>query len=114
MVLREHPAWKWIKRKLVVEPVNDTCNPRVRIEAREDCTDMERAIMLNLVGVTCVACGSSIQPIRSRSAGGMYFAAACPLEVNVACSRGRTARDEYEAMRTAILSVRRPKARRYR
>jgi hypothetical protein len=60
----------------------------------------------------CVACGRSIHPFRQRVAASkrshhahVYFAAACPLETSIACSRGREARDEYLRVVEAVCKV---------
>jgi hypothetical protein len=53
-----------------------------------------------------VACGDSIHPVRSRrpakrgrNVGHLYYAPCCPLEKNIACSRGPEAREEYRRLK---------------
>ena len=79
-------------------------NPRIRIEVSNDAPF---ALLRRLVAteMPCVACGEAMHPFRSRKPKGdkrggtpqhLYYAAACPLKVNIGCSRGRAASDEYE------------------
>lgn len=87
-------------------------HPRKRIELAAHAPPQVVASALALQ-MPCVACGSIMHPFRQRSAASkrshhahVYFAAACPLDVNVGCSRGHEARDEYlrvvEAVRCTV------------
>lgn len=86
-------------------------NPRKRIEL--DAGNLSSELRRRVLAFTmpCVACGRTINPFRVRAAtskrGGsnhVYFAAACPLHVEVGCSRGLAARNEYIQVSNAILS----------
>lgn len=110
-----HPAWTRIRpcfRLEVYGRDGGPVRPRVRIEVhpRGDVTLSE----LLEVRMPCVACGRAIAPIRARRPPGdkrgskqhhLYFAAACPLEINVGCSRGAEAREEYSAIRRELEAV---------
>jgi hypothetical protein len=51
----------------------------------------------------CVACGRMNHPFRERGPGGhVYYAPTCPLTVNIGCSRGKAARDEYNRVTAAV------------
>jgi hypothetical protein len=58
--------------------------------------------------VRCCACRSPMHPIRERrpprrgATGKLYYAAACPLDVSLPCSRGPEAREDYIFMATAL------------
>lgn len=75
-------------------------NPRCRIELRAPASEWPRLLG---VWMPCVKCGRAIHPIRERKGGSPYFAAACPLNVNVACSRSRAAAEEYKSIVTALV-----------
>jgi hypothetical protein len=81
-----------------------TVDPRVRIEFLPMPPELQRRALA--LRVKCCRCGSPIFPVRRRgeaqrgqSAQHLYFAAACPLDVNVGCSRGNDAREEYKRVR---------------
>jgi hypothetical protein len=84
-------------------------NPRIRIEFKGLPPDLEaEALKLSM---PCVACGGSIHPIRSRNSApkrgwrdaNLYYAATCPLAVNIGCSRGGRARDEYSLIKSIFM-----------
>lgn len=51
----------------------------------------------------CVACRRKMQPVRGRvSSSALYFAATCPLHVDISCSRSLAAREEYQTIREAV------------
>lgn len=89
-------------------------HPRYRIELRNSTPPAMRQMALALEA-PCAACGRPIHPFRERSAPAgrgteaqtVYVAAACPLDVNVGCSRGSAARDEYIRIREAVDAWRR-------
>lgn len=78
-------------------------NPRHRIEVANDTPPHVRAILLALTA-GCVACGARVHPFRERNGGSsrggaashVYYACACPLAERIGCSRGKSARDDYE------------------
>jgi len=81
---------------------------RHRIELRA----MPPPLRLRVLAVTmpCVACGRTIHPFRDRHApakrgranGHVYYAACCPLDISIRCSRGTEARDEYVRVADAV------------
>lgn len=98
------PLWQQVKSYFKIEVYardGGHKKPRVRIEVLR----MPPALEAQALGLTmpCVACGADIHPIRSRKPPGnkrgaarhAYYAPCCPLSVNVGCSRGGAARDEY-------------------
>lgn len=77
--------------------------PRVRIEmAAMPPKLLKKALRFTM---PCVRCGAAIHPFRYRAktqrgnTGRVYYACTCPLDVNVGCSRGRAATDEYDSVR---------------
>lgn len=100
--LRLHSLWPEIRPYVAIER-DASSSTRVRIEIRSLPRDV--AAMALEMRVGCVSCGRPVHPVRVRkepgnkrdeSVGhGLYVAVACPLAVNVGCSRGRAARDEY-------------------
>jgi hypothetical protein len=70
-------------------------NPRHRIE----CYPMPPVILRQALEfeMPCVACGAPNHPFRQRAGGHghLFYAPTCKLEVNIGCSRGRAASDEY-------------------
>ena len=86
-------------------------HPRYRLELRNAAPLDIRTLALGLT-MPCVACGRAIHPFRERGAAPagrgsdqaqtVYLAVACPLAVNVGCSRGGAARDEYIRIREAV------------
>lgn len=115
MSILDHPDWAylqpWIEIQIYARDGGHK-HPRVRIEV-QSCTPS--AIVRKALSLTmqCVACGAPIHPFRARGnpkrgervAQNVYFAAACPLNVNVACSRGAEARDEYLAVKAACKGI---------
>lgn len=91
-------------------------NPRIRIEFKELPHDLcERALKLR---VLCVSCMTPIHPVRSRRPPGnkrspdpdkeakkrqnLYFAATCPLDQSIGCSRGNAPRVEYSCIKRSV------------
>lgn len=106
----QHAAWLWLKDYLKIEEYRregGSRNPRFRIEVRPMASDLvEKACA---VKIRCVACGRPINPIRKRKAESkrskaahLYYAACCPLQVDVGCSRSPAARDEYKRIKAAL------------
>lgn len=104
-----HPLWPRLREYFRVEVYDrdgSARRPRIRIEVNTP----RGALLGEALAATmpCVACGKSIHPIRLRETGGrghsghLYYAACCPLEVRVGCSRGAAAREEYERFRFLI------------
>jgi hypothetical protein len=85
-------------------------DPRFRLEFQRMPALLTAAALA--VTVPCAECGRPMHPIRARQGPGnkrsehvgqhLYLAAACPLEVNVGCSRGTGARLEYRRIRRAV------------
>lgn len=105
--LSRHPLWKQLRKYIKIEkyaPDGGHARPRIRIEWYSDMPPelQHKAVVAHM---PCVACGAAIHFIRRRgkakrgSAGHLYYACSCPLNVNIACSRGAAARDEYDAVR---------------
>jgi hypothetical protein len=115
MSIRDHADWSAIRACFYLEQVSRHVlaigprRSRIRIEV-EPTPDVpaERLLALEM---PCVCCGKTIAPIRSRhkdsdrrpkrgmAKPNLYFAATCPLEWNMGCSRGSEASAEYEAVR---------------
>lgn len=111
MSLLDHENWKDVRGWLNIQVYDRDGghkNPRIRIELA-DSAPLEIKRIALAITMPCVNCGSTIRPFRARHppkrgeevARHVYFAAACPLEINVGCSRGAAARDEYLAIRKA-------------
>lgn len=100
MSFTEHPMWDMLSPYLFVsrEP-----GKRARIELR-GVKGTEAEKMLPLVTMTCARCGTPIQPVRQRKAGGRggyssyYFSPACSNAQNPGCSRGTDVSIEIETI----------------
>ena len=112
MSIIDHPLWDDIKSYVVVQEYRregGTRNPRVRLEVKPMPPALQaRALRIK---VECVYCGDKMHPIRARKgkalrgedvAKHLYYACACPLDVNVACSRSAAARNEYINVKMAL------------
>ncbi len=84
--------------------------PRIRIEISSCIPETLHPWILGLK-MPCPACGDTISPVRARQAPNkrsktqgqhLYFAATCGLDAKVGCSRGKAARDEYQAVIAAV------------
>lgn len=109
MTLLAHPAWPRLRPYVAVER-DASSKTRVRIELRRMPPALVAVALAVEVG--CVACGRAVNPIRARKGPGnkrseavghgLYVAPACPLSVNVGCSRGTAVRDEYLAIQNDL------------
>lgn len=106
MSILAHPSWWIVREFLRVEPyIGRESGLRLEIKAPVD-------FVPDLLNITtpCVRCGEDMHPIRMRVAtsakgtrveergasGCLYFAAACPVDVNPGCCRGKQVRVEIE------------------
>jgi hypothetical protein len=103
--LAKHRLWPKLKKFLKIEIYRRDggyYRPRFRIEWLRMPLPLRRRALLAKMG--CVACGKSINFVRERrkslrgTPGHLYYAPCCPLLVNIGCSRGAAARDEYTAV----------------
>lgn len=82
-------------------------HPRRRIELSKRAPSEVVALALAFE-TPCAACGEPIHCWRARAGGKrggtahLYFAAACPLSVNVGCSRGYAASSAYASLCDAV------------
>lgn len=108
MSITNTKLWPTLKPYFYTENCKDTTGntARVRIEVRAMPAKLDK--QARALTMPCVACGAPVHPIRQREKGGrttpgkMYYSPTCPLDVNVGCSRGSAARDEYDHMRKVI------------
>ncbi len=106
----QHPAWERLRKYFKIEVYardGGAVRPRVRIEMLPMST-IDRVFAL-AVEMPCVSCGRTIHPIRRRASPpkrgpskNLYYAPCCPLDVNIGCSRGSAARDEYITVKTMV------------
>jgi hypothetical protein len=110
MGLVQSSFWERIGPFVVVErvagdKVGGRSRVRIELSSRTPPDLVREALAFTM---PCVACGKDIFPFRKRNADSkrsqhtkdnIYFAAACPLRVNVGCSRSAEARTEYESVR---------------
>lgn len=79
-------------------------NPRFRIQLMR--TPDELLAKFLSIKVKCVSCRKSIFPFRLNTRHSKrfpaYFAATCPLNVNIACSRGKKATEEYKRIKREL------------
>lgn len=103
--LPQWPEWRRYFRLEVYARDGGHAHPRVRIEVNPP-ADRQREMLQALM--PCVSCGRNIHPIRFRGdslrggSGHLYFAATCPLDVNIRCSRTAAARREYMTVKADI------------
>ncbi len=110
MSVLSHPLWPTLRPYIRIEryaPDGGHRHPRIRIEVLSMPPSVERT--MTKATMPCVACGASIHFVRTRrpskrgsAVGHHYFAPTCPLEDNVACSRGAEAHAEYERIRAVM------------
>jgi hypothetical protein len=106
--LVQHPDWQairvWLRAERYDRDRNFAGDLRNRIEVLSPETPEVRTWLLR-VKWPCARCGVPIYRIRERSSWGtLYFAAACPLDENVACSRGHDAAEEYRKIVEDLLA----------
>jgi hypothetical protein len=106
----EHKDWKkirhWVQIQYYGKEMRHNKVPRFRIELLSETPTKIRNLAVG-VSAACVACGKPIRPFRSREeskrgksvAQNIYLAVACPLNINIGCSRGGAARDTYTRIR---------------
>lgn len=113
--IRHHELWPSLLPFVRVEQAEGS---RFRLEVRD--APVELAKLALEMEVQCADCGRTIKPVRPRKAPGnkrseftgkgLYLALACPLSVNVGCSRGHAVRDEYQAVKAAVEAAANPLA----
>ncbi len=113
MTILTSPLWPELSRHfhIVHASRGDSAKSRIRIEL----SPLPQGLYVRAINLTqpCSGCGRPIHPIRSRRAPskrgkpvtGAYYAAACPLSVNVGCSRGAAASAEYARVRSWFESL---------
>jgi hypothetical protein len=94
-----HPIWPRIREYLhVVECAEDGgVDTRIRIEFLDVPERLARECVM--IEMPCVACERPNHPLRRRKTDywdRIYYAPACALMIDIACSRGRAAELEYE------------------
>lgn len=101
-----HPIWPDLQPFIRIEVYGrdgGPDNPRHRIEVETPPSGILLRKFL-AVEMPCVVCGRTIHPIREREGRGhLYFAATCELDVNYGCARSARARDEYNAVKKAMV-----------
>ena len=109
MSLTTHKMWGELVPFIKLEQAVDSRNPRFRIEVNRLPPDLESRALATTM--PCVKCSADIHPIRARKGANLrrstqpvhlYFAAACSMEDNIGCSRGKEARAEYGAVIAAV------------
>lgn len=107
MSILDHQIWPILQPFVRIETYDRDgghASPRHRIEVETPPDgDLLRAFIA--VRMPCVVCGRMINPIRLREGGEsikLYFAATCELALTYACARSGAARDEYEAVVSAM------------
>ncbi len=107
MSIVEHAEWKRLRRYVVIEDYKregGERNPRFRIWLATDAPAPVVAAAL-AVELPCPACGATMHPFRRGNtgrSGRIYFAATCPLTVNIGCSRSSKASNEYQRVRAEV------------
>lgn len=104
MSFTTHPEFQAIRPFIRVIPTGkdgSVTHPRNRIELDPKAPPDIRKLALS-VTMPCVHCGKKIHPFRKRAAKNerasvpsIYFAACCPIDVRIGCSRGKAASSEY-------------------
>lgn len=83
-------------------------DPRYRIEA--DAPDNPTGEDWLTITMPCVQCQKVVKPFRVRlgqlSSRHLFYAATCPLNVDIRCSRGAAVRAEYRRVIAAIKAFR--------
>lgn len=112
MSITTHALWPMLRQYFTVElTTRESARPRVRIELKK--LPPELSVVALTMWMPCVCCSAPIHPIRARHGKNLrsetkgqnfFFAATCPLEVCLPCSRGMAARAEYLAIQAALLA----------
>ena len=102
-----HPLWKeiepFVEFQIYKREGGGSKNPRFRIGLTRAIPE-EVAQRALLCQVKCSNCGAKINPFRIRNtrtqtlAGNIYFAATCPLQIRMGCSRSASATLEYKRL----------------
>lgn len=113
-----HPLWPGLVRSIVVEAgtllATGRRHRRLELPVHEMAVERVKAILA--MRVPCAACGSSIQPFRSRKGksagraerpGRLFLALTCALEDRIGCSRGSAASEAYERVLRHIGALKR-------
>lgn len=107
----DHPIWDELApyvRKEKYDRDGSARKPRNRFELAKVPPELLRRALAVRIG--CCRCGKPISPIRARQGEGdrmelprhLYLAVACPLDVNIGCSRGRDSKNEYLRLSLAV------------
>ena len=99
VTILQHPLWPELLPYMLPQQKGDDGKTRLEVLAMPDALTR----MAVLLEVKCPACGLPMHPIRARAeaqrgehlAQNLYYAAACSLRDDVACSRSAAAHDEY-------------------
>jgi len=116
--LMAHAAWPHVAPLLTVEAGTRLASGNVhrRIELESAGLSERQLRMLLTVRVACASCGAGVCPFRQRlrssagrtqRPGRLYVSFTCPLDVSLACARGKAASDAAEALAKAIADHRR-------
>lgn len=102
----KHKSWKEVAPFIRIQDYRregGNNNPRFRINLDRYMPHKSLKKFLT-IQVKCAHCGHAIHPIRKKEESGYppYFAATCPLNVNIACSRSRDASIEYKAIAKTV------------
>jgi hypothetical protein len=112
MSMTKHKLWPVLKDyvKIEIYSRDGIKKPRIRIEF-DTMPDPIKTDALN-AKMPCSACGDPIQFVRARNASvkrgppkHLYYAATCPLNVKIGCSRGRKAAAEYDHVHAVMKSL---------
>ena len=113
----DHPLFPKLVPFLKIEKYardGGTNKPRRRLEIRTSDMPMKLQRQMLEMKVACVRCGAAIHPFRPRLRGSsnrtelprcVYLAVACPLDVNIGCSRGKAAKQAYIDIESAALAL---------
>lgn len=105
--LMTHPTWALVARSVVIEAgsllATGRKHRRLELPVAEFSNEQVAAVLA--MRVPCAACGSLMQPFRTRQGksagraerpGRLFLALTCPLDQRVGCSRGAAATAAYE------------------
>ncbi len=90
-----HPAFDTFKPYMYLSPSGSSW--RIQLRRRRMPAPLKREAAK--VSMSCVSCGKTMHPLRGD---GRYFAAACPLQTNISCSRTANASLEYHTVYKAL------------
>lgn len=97
----DHVHYEFLRPYFHLDFTSDSAT-RFRVELR----NLPRSLLPFVRSITtpCVACNKPMSPLRSTGPAGrrIYFAATCPLQENVTCSRRPEARKEYQRIRESV------------